>query len=123
MQKKELDYLHSQGWIVDRSGQKFIKYAGLLWLAHQKGLFHLTSEPVFEDPENGGYCFRAVAKGFRMFNQQVIEVTFEDQGDAFPYNTGKMIKPHIRRMASTRAKARVLRDYCGVGFTSLEEII
>ncbi len=106
-------------YIVNLKGKNFITFAGLLAMAHENGLISLVSTPVYEDHEKGAYIFRAVAKGIK--NER--EVTFEDEGDAFPYNVGSMIKPHIRRMASTRAMARVLRLYNGVGMCSVEEII
>ena len=46
---------------------------------------------------------------------------FSDIGDADPSNVNRKIAPHIIRMASTRAKARVLRDLCNIGITCLEE--
>tara|TARA_Y100000593_G_C4320536_1_gene343545 strand:+ start:845 stop:1183 length:339 start_codon:yes stop_codon:yes gene_type:complete len=106
-------------YIINLKGKNFITFAGLLAMAHENGLTSLISTPVFEDHEKGIYIFRAVAIGIR--NER--EVRFEDEGDAFPYNVGKMIKPHIRRMASTRAMARTLRLYNGIGMCSIEEII
>ena len=108
-----------QEYIVNLKGKNFITFAGLLSMAHENGLTSLTSTPVFEDHEKGIYIFRAVAIG----NRGDYVVRFEDEGDAMPYNVGKMIKPHIRRMASTRAMARVLRLYNGVGMCSVEEIV
>jgi hypothetical protein len=40
---------------------------------------------------------------------------FADIGDANPSNTASMIAKHIIRMASTRAKARALREMCSIG--------
>mgnify|MGYP003154280341 CR=1 FL=1 len=106
-------------YIVNLKGKNFITFAGLLAMAHENGLTSLVSTPVFEDHEKGIYIFRAVAIG----NRGDYVVRFEDEGDAMPYNVGKMIKPHIRRMASTRAMARVLRLFNGVGMCSVEEIV
>lgn len=47
---------------------------------------------------------------------------FTDVGDASPANVGKMVAPHIIRMASTRAKARALRDACNIGEVLTEEM-
>ena len=114
MNQEQKNKMNAENWIVKRNGQSFIKFAGLLWLAHQKGLTSLCSSPVFEDWEKGIFVFRAIAKGEGLH--------FEDEGDAAPYNVNGMIKPHIRRMASTRAMARVLRIFNGIGMSSLEEL-
>lgn len=48
--------------------------------------------------------------------------SFTDIGDASPQSVNSNIVPHIIRMASTRAKARVLRDLTNVGMTAIEEL-
>ncbi len=48
--------------------------------------------------------------------------TFTGIGDAGPENVNRMIRPHIIRMAETRAKARALRDAVNIGIVTLEEL-
>ena len=50
------------------------------------------------------------------------EGKFAGIGDASPQNVGRMIAPHLIRMAETRAKARALRDAIKVGVTAFEEL-
>lgn len=47
---------------------------------------------------------------------------FQDIGDASPKSVNTALVPHLIRMASTRAKARVLRDLTNVGMTAIEEL-
>ena len=113
-------------WIVSKNGKKFIKYAGLLFIAHEMGLQSVISVPVYEDYEKGRFCFKATVKGFKTIETEegnkTFECIFQDEGDASLNNTNKMIHPHIRRMASTRAIVRALRLYTGVGMTAFEEL-
>jgi hypothetical protein len=106
-----------QEYVVNLSGKEYIQYPGLLLLAHEKGLVSIVSECLQEPTEqNGGMAvFRATVVG--LDNRR-----FVDEGDASPKSVNRMIIPHVRRMASTRAKARALRDFTGCGMTALEEI-
>jgi len=47
---------------------------------------------------------------------------FTDVGDANPTNCNSKVAKHLLRMASTRAKARALRDFDDIGMTCLEEL-
>jgi hypothetical protein len=48
---------------------------------------------------------------------------FEASGDATPDNVTRKMAPHFRRVALTRAKARVLRDDAlGVDLVAVEEL-
>ena len=104
-------------FLTSIQGKDFVVYAGLLDLAHQSGLMKLEVESLqAPSKENGNIAIcRAVATSR---NGQ----TFSDLGDANPENVNKKIVPHIIRMASTRAKARALRDMCNVGIVCLEEL-
>ena len=104
-------------WITNIQGNDFVKYAGLLDLAHQKGLLKLEVEAIqYPTKDNGNEAIcRAVAVS------RLGEV-YTDIGDANPGNTAPKIAKHLLRMASTRAKARVLRDFSNIGMTALEEL-
>jgi hypothetical protein len=104
---------------IEKKGEKkeFVVYAGLLDLAHQKGLKALIIEVVqFPTKDNGK---EAICKA--MLESRDGE-EFIDYGDAGPGNVTSYIVPHLLRMASTRAKARVLRDFTNIGMTCLEEL-
>lgn len=122
MRKEHLEYMRKEGWIVKRQGSEFATFRGLLWLAHQMGLTSIVSTPVYEDLEKGIFFFRATAIGIREINGEMIKVEFTDEGDATPKNVGKMILPHVRRMASTRAMVRALRTFTGCGLTAIDEL-
>ena len=104
-------------FFISIKGKDFILYAGVLDLATQKGLLKLEVELLqYPSKENGNEAIcRAVAEGK---SGQV----FSDIGDANPNNCHSLIAPHLIRMASTRAKGRVLRDMCNIGIACLEEL-
>jgi hypothetical protein len=104
-------------FILQIDNQDFVKYAGLLDLAHQKKLISLEAEIVqypTKDNERTAIC-KAHAK-------TLLGESFIDFGDANPTNCNAKVARHLIRMASTRAKARCLRDLTNVGITCLEEL-
>jgi hypothetical protein len=104
-------------FITTIQGKEFVIYSGLLDLAHQHGLQRLSVEPIqYPTNENGHEAIcRAVA-------ESKDGAVFSDIGDANPANVSAMVSRHILRIASTRAKARVLRDFVNIGMTALEEL-
>ena len=102
--------------MIERQGKRFVLYAGLLEEAHSRGLRSIETE-LLQVPaaENGDVAIvRAVVR--------MEEGKFSGIGDAGPQNVGRMIAPHLIRMAETRAKARALRDAINVGVTAFEEL-
>lgn len=104
-------------FLANIQGKDFVLYTGLLDLAHQHGLERLEVEYIqFPSQDNGE---TAICKATAVARNGAV---FTDIGDANPTNVNKKIAPHIIRMASTRAKARVLRDLTNIGITCLEEL-
>lgn len=96
--------------------KEFVTYPGLLSLAHKKGLKRIDVRVVqLPDKENS---FLAVVEATAEFEHG----TFADVGDASPDSVDPHLGPHILRMASTRAKARVLRDALNIGIVAVEEL-
>ena len=103
-------------YMIERQGKRFVLYAGLLEEAHAQGLRSIETE-LLQVPgsANGEVAIvRAVVR--------TEDGKFTGIGDASPQNVGRMIAPHIIRMAETRAKARALRDAINVGVASIEEL-
>jgi hypothetical protein len=103
-------------FIISLHGKDFVKYEGLLDLAHKDGLKTIDVEILqFPSKENG---MTAICKATAITDKG----SFSDIGDANPQSVSKNIAPHLIRMASTRAKARALRDLNNIGMTALEEL-
>lgn len=106
----------NEKFIINLQGKSFVTYEGLLDLAHQKNLKSLDVELIqIPTQENK---MTAICKAIATTEDGV----FVDYGDASPQSVNTKIQPHIIRMASTRAKARALRDLTNVGMTAIEEI-
>ncbi|MDR3595061.1 hypothetical protein [Clostridium sp.] len=103
--------------IITINGKPFIQYVGLLEESHKPGIQSLEVEIV---------QFPKVDTDFTCICKSTLESKngeiFTDYGDASPKSTSNKILPHLIRMASTRAKARVMRDYCNIGICSFEEL-
>lgn len=103
-------------FIINLKGKNFVTYEGLLDLAHQKGLVSMDIEIIqipAKENDMTAIC-KATAK--------TKDTTYTDIGDASPGSVSRNLVPHIIRMASTRAKARALRDLTNVGMTAFEEM-
>ena len=104
-------------FIIEIEGNEFVKYSGLLDLAHQAGILKIEVDPIqLPTKENGNF---AICKA------TVVSKTGEtyiDVGDANPENCTKRVVKHLLRMASTRSIARALRSFTNIGMTCLEEL-
>ncbi len=106
-------------FIVLIEGRPFVLYVGLLHVAQEAGIKELSvSIHQVPSPENG---YTAIASAKAVTNDGSV---FIDIGDASPESVGaEKFVPHLLRVASTRAKARVLKDAYGITMTSVEELI
>ena len=104
-------------FIKSIEGRDFVLYSGLLDLAHQKGLLKIEVDPLQFPTKENGYFAICKATATSKFGE-----IFVDVGDANPNNCNAKVAKHLLRMASTRAKARALRDYDDIGMTCLEEL-
>ncbi len=102
--KPHLVYLH---------GKPFVRFAGLLALAHTKGLVSLKARFISVTAE------LALAEAEATFADGT---TYAECADATPQNVGKQVAAHFPRLALTRAKARCLRDALNIAECSLEEL-
>ena len=107
--------------IHNKAGEKIgekevVTYAGVLALAHEDGLKAIRTKLVqIPSKENDQ---TAIVTAVVCTNKGV----FAGIGDANPGNVNSRIRPHIIRMAETRAKARALKDSQNIGIVSLEEL-
>jgi hypothetical protein len=102
--RRFLTYLHSK---------PFVKYAGLLALAHERGLVSLKVRFISVTPD------LALAEAEATFADGT---TYVDAADSTPQNVPQHIRPHFPRLALTRAKARALRDALNINLCSFEEL-
>ena len=104
-------------FLTNIQGKDFVLYAGLLDLAHQRGIRKIQVEAVQYPTKENGY--EAICKATV---ESVTGDLYVEWGDANPKNVNRKISSHILRMAATRAKARALRDFTNIGITCLEEL-
>lgn len=115
VEKREFEV--QKEFIVDLKGKLYPTWPGVLDAAINAGLVSLKTTVVqIPSPENGNL---AVVMARAEFMDGRV---FEDVGDCSPESTTPKIAPAALRMASTRAKGRVLRDSINCGDTLLEEL-
>jgi hypothetical protein len=101
-------------YVIQRDGKDFALYAGLLDLAHERGLLSIETVLVQLPTEANGNM-AVVQATVRLSDAQGVLRSFQGIGDAAPGNVNRMMAPHLLRLAETRAKARALRDAVNVG--------
>lgn len=107
----------SKEFIVNLKGRDYPIFAGVLDAAHKAGLQSLTTALLqIPSAENG---MVAIVQATATFADGR---TFSDVGDCSPATTSPSLAAASIRLASTRAKGRVLRDAVNVGQALLEEM-
>lgn len=106
-----------EDFIIKIDGKDYITYEGLLDLAHSLDLNSIKVD-LIQIPHRENNMV-AICKATATTKDNRI---FVDLGDASPNSVQSNFIPHIIRMASTRAKARALRDLTNVGITAIEEL-
>jgi hypothetical protein len=100
-------------YLTTISGRPFVRFDGLLALAHERGLVELSTTVVSVTPDF------AVCQAVARFQDGLV-VT--DIGDATPQNVKKHLAPHFVRLAATRASARALRHGLNISEVAVEEL-
>lgn len=109
-----LDAMRRSKQIVKLQGREYVLFSGLLRTAHDNGLTSIDTEIISWEPDARAAVVRAVVEGSRG--------RYSAHGDASPANVGKNIASACLRMSETRAIARALRSYLGIGMTALSEL-
>ena len=104
-------------FITTIENKDFVLYAGLLDLAHQKGILKIDVDAIQLPTKENDHM--AICRAIVVSKSGEV---FSDVGDATPQNCHPRVAKHLLRMASTRAIARALRSMTNVGMTALEEI-
>ena len=110
----DLDAMRRAKQIVRLQGKEYVLFSGLLRTAHDNGLKSVDTEIISWDAEARAAVVRAVVEGSRG--------RYTAHGDASPDNVGRSIAGACLRMSETRAIARALRSYLGIGMTALSEL-
>jgi hypothetical protein len=100
-------------YIQHMHGKPFVRYAGLLAMAHERGLQQLEA------------TFIRISDTFAVAQATAVFTDgrrFTESGDATPENVHFEVRPHFARLALTRAKARALRDALNIGMCAVEEL-
>lgn len=112
----ELSREFRERFIRTLQGRDYILYGGVLELARQRGLKRITTNVIqIPTKENGYYAVMEA-------EVETDDGVFKEVGDASPENVNRAIVPHLLRMASTRAKARAMRDAVGIDMVAFEEL-
>jgi hypothetical protein len=100
-------------FLTEIHGKQFVKYEGLLAMAHEKGLINLSARFISVNND------LALSEATAVFADGK---SFSECADATPQNVGPNVRAHYIRISLTRAKARCLRDALNIAVCSVEEL-
>ena len=100
-------------YVTHLHGKPFVRYAGLLAMAHERGLVSLKARFISVTAD------LALAEADATFADGT---TYSECADSTPQNVPPHIRPHFPRMALTRCKARCLRDALNIS-TLLQALV
>ena len=131
MEKNQIQKYIEKGYVVIIQGKPFIKYEGLLAIAEKKGLMSIETEMINVDIDKKFAQFKCTATAMLLDKDgnpklnhlgNIILRKFVGYGDGSPENINRGVISSFLRVCETRAKARTLRDLCGIGMCSVEEL-
>ncbi len=105
--------------IMKQHGKPYITHVGLVWLANHRGKpwsGTIVSHDIKWNQQGHPHACVVV---YKVWDD---EQEHTDIGDACAANVGKMIAPHLVRMASTRAQNRALRAFVGYAGCTADEL-
>src|SRR5262249_35499643 len=94
-------------------GKQFVQYAGLLAMAHEKGLVNLSAHFISVTAD------LALAEATAEFADGK---SFMECADATPQNVGPTVRAHYPRIPLSRGQARCLCDALKILVGSVEEL-
>lgn len=105
--------------MIERHGKPYITHVGLVWLANHRGKPWSGTIVSHDITYNSKGLPHAAKVIYKVWDD---EREHTDIGDADINNVGKMIVPHLIRMASTRAQNRALRAFVGYAGCTADEL-
>lgn len=133
-----INELIQAGHVIQLGNNNYVKYSGLVAIAHMKGIKGIKTEILIQDvkaedriteEESEEGQVKTIIKTIKPCRVMIRATVYGHDGEEFTsiatatqYNLKKNMLPYLYEMAETRAKARALRDFVGIGLTAWEEL-
>jgi len=133
-----INELIQAGHVIQLGNNNYVKYSGLVAIAHMKGIKGIKTEILIQDvkaedriteEESEEGPVKTIIKTIKPCRVMIRATVYGHDGEEFTsiatatqYNLKKNMLPYLYEMAETRAKARALRDFVGIGLTAWEEL-
>ena len=101
-------------WLLEHDGTRYVRYTGLLALAHARGLRRISTALVQAPAAANGHVAIAAAE------VETDQGVFTALGEAAPGAGSRPGSTALPRLAETRAKAQALADAVNVGLPVFE---